>query len=71
MFDAYANFEYGATGNAAGFTLPWLQFWAKTGKLAITNDPINVNDIANGYNVIAAGGTLGETDWTPPANVAK
>jgi hypothetical protein len=68
MFDAYANFEYGATGAAAGFSLPYLQVAAPIGKwqLPFTNNPINVNDIGSGYSAVQHGGTIGTTEWTPP-----
>ena len=68
-YDAYANFEYGATGDAAGFSIGYLQFAVSIGKgeWPGTNNPINVNDINSGYYAIANGGALGTTNWTPPA----
>ena len=64
LYDAYGNFEYGATGAAAGFSCSLLQFAANVlhkGK----NNPINTADIQTGYNVISNGGTLGIINYTP------
>jgi hypothetical protein len=66
MYDAYGNFEFGATGSAAGFPLliiqgaaDYLHNW--------NNNPINTNDINSGFNAIAAGGKLSIIDYNPPA----
>jgi len=68
MYDAYGNFEYGATGAAAGFSLGYLQVAADVAKLTTQNNPININDIANGFSAIASGGTFSTTQYTPPAD---
>jgi hypothetical protein len=67
MYDAYGNFEYGATGDAAAYP-PWmLQDAANHLHPGGVNNPINTNDIQSGYNAIAAGGTLSIIDYHPPA----
>ncbi len=61
MYDAYGNFEYGATGAVAGFS---------SGELTLMGDllhpgngfqnyPQNTTDILSGFNAISSGGTLG------------
>jgi len=59
IFDAFGNFEFGATGAAAGFSLGTLQ---KVGDLlhppGFTNVRINTIDIASGYAAISNGGRL-------------
>ena len=70
QFDAYGNFEYGATGVAAGFPLAYLQIAADVAKGTVNNDPINITDINSGYNAIASGGTLSTVEYIsfpPPA----
>jgi hypothetical protein len=65
MFDAFGNFEYGATGEAAGFTDTMLQDAAilvHGGQ----NDLININDIQAGFDAINNGGKLGIVDYNPP-----
>jgi uncharacterized protein RhaS with RHS repeats len=66
MFDAYGNFEYGATGEAAGYSLNVL---TGMGDLLHggSNNPINTTDITSGFNAVATGGKLGVADYTPPA----
>ncbi len=68
QYDAYGNFAYGATGEAAGFSLAYLQAAASLGKLQIpgTNHEININDINSGYVIAKLGGTLSTINWTPP-----
>jgi RHS repeat-associated protein len=57
IFDAFGNFELGATGAAAFFGLPILE--AEADRLhGGTNDPINRADIASGYAAIQGGGKL-------------
>ena len=62
---AYGNFEYGATGAAAGYPSSLL---TGIGDLnhGGSNYPINTNDIQSGYNAISNGGTLNVKDWQPP-----
>jgi hypothetical protein len=67
MYDAYGNFEFGATGAAAGFNLGYLQLAADIAKGTWSNNPINYADINSGYYAITSGGTLSVKDWTPPA----
>jgi hypothetical protein len=63
---------YGATGDAAGYSLNTLLGTANV--LSGTpipnpwglNSGINSFDITNGFNAIANGGTLGTTNWDPP-----
>ena len=62
MFDAYGNFLYGATGNAAGYLLDTLLIWGNLLHGGL-NYAINSFDISSGFNAIAQGGTLGTTDW--------
>jgi len=57
-FDAYGNFEYGATGRAAAFDLVSLQFAGGPLYHLRANDPQNIVDIASGFNAISNGGTL-------------
>ena len=61
IYDAFGNFEFGATGAAAGFSYSTLQTFADglaEGLHGNRNDPINHNDIKSGYDAIAKGGTL-------------
>ena len=60
IFDAFGNFELGATGAAAFFGLPILEIEADR-LHGGTNDPINRTDIASGYDAIAKGGKLSTT----------
>jgi RHS repeat-associated protein len=57
IYDAFGNFEYGATGAAAGFDLETLE---GAGELAHggTNSLINEADIDEGFEAIKNGGTL-------------
>jgi Bacterial toxin 44 len=57
IFDAYGNFEFGATGAAAGFSLLTLQAAADV-LHGGTNDPVNQADISSGYAAINKGGKL-------------
>jgi RHS repeat-associated protein len=66
MYDAYGNFEFGATGAAAGFPLLILQ-GAADYLHNWNNNPINTTDINSGFNAIAAGGRLSIIDYNPPA----
>lgn len=65
MYDAYGNFEFGATGVAAGFFPSTLQAIADAIHGA-HNNPINTQDIASGIHAIQAGGTLGTFDYPGP-----
>jgi hypothetical protein len=60
IYDAYGNFEFGATGAAAFFGLPALEAAADY-LHGGTNDPINRTDIASGYDGIDKGGKLSTT----------
>jgi len=60
IFDAYGNFEFGATGAAAFFGLPALEAAADY-LHGGTNDPINRTDIASGYDAVEKGGKLSTT----------
>src|SRR5208283_4825176 len=60
IFDAFGNFEFGATGAAAFFGLPALEAAADY-LHGGTNDPINRTDIASGYEAIEKGGKLSTT----------
>jgi RHS repeat-associated protein len=66
MYDAYGNFEFGATGEAAGFPL-WILQGAADYLHNWNNNPINTNDINSGFNAVAAGGKLSIIDYNPPA----
>jgi RHS repeat-associated protein len=66
IYDAYGNFEFGATGAAAGIALNTLQTVADQ-LHGGTNSSINTQDIQSGYNAIYAGGTLGTFNYTPPS----
>jgi hypothetical protein len=57
IYDAFGNFEYGATGAAAGFAYSTLQTVAELLHWN-HNDPINHDDIKSGYDAISKGGTL-------------
>ena len=70
MYDAYGNFQYGATGNAAGYSIGVLQFAGDALK-NFKNDPINKTDINSGFNAINNGGTLGTTEYLPPSLIPK
>jgi RHS repeat-associated protein len=60
IFDAFGNFELGATGAAAFFGLPILE--AEADRLhGGTNDPINRADIQSGFEAIEKGGKLSTT----------
>jgi len=66
MFDAYGNFQFGATGAAAGFscqTLTGLGDAVHNGH----NNPINTKDIQSGFNAINNGGRLSIMDYLPPS----
>jgi RHS repeat-associated protein len=64
IYDAYGNFEYGATGEAAGFSIGLLQFAANAFHGG-TNNPINTADIQSGFSAIAGGSELCVTNYTP------
>ncbi|WP_213739143.1 polymorphic toxin type 44 domain-containing protein [Bradyrhizobium sp. dw_411] len=69
MYDAFGNFEYGATGAAAGYsnrTLTGMGDLLHGG----TNNPINTQDITSGANAINNGGTLSTIDSSQIGNVA-
>jgi Bacterial toxin 44 len=57
-YDAYGNFEYGASGRAAGFTCEFLQYVADHKHKNNVNNPINTRDIQSGWNAINSGGKL-------------
>ena len=66
MFDAYGNFQYGATGAAAKYsceTLTGMGDRLHGGH----NNPINTRDIQSGFNAIYSGGTLSIIDYNPPS----
>jgi hypothetical protein len=65
QYDAYGNFEYGATGAAAGYSCGTL---TGMGDLLHggTNYPINTSDIQTGYYAIQTGNKLSTIDYTPP-----
>jgi hypothetical protein len=65
MYDAYGNFEYGATGAAAGISSDLL---VGMGDIIHggTNNPINTYDIQSGYYAISSGGTLSTVNYLPP-----
>jgi hypothetical protein len=65
MYDAYGNFEYGATGEAANFPLAVLQAAADYLHDGWRNNPINTQDIRSGYRSIRSGGTLSIVDYNP------
>ena len=67
MFDAYGNFEYGATGEAAAFTIAVLQAAAAYLHPGWVNNPINITDIRSGYDAIYGGGKLSVIDYVPTA----
>jgi len=67
MYDAYGNFLYGATGQAAGFSSGFLQTTANL-LHGGTNNPINTTDIQSGFDAIANGGQLSIEEYTPPPN---
>lgn len=64
QFDAYGNFEYGATGSGAGFPLKRLQDVAAALHDGGVNNPVNIADIKDGFDAISNGGTL-STQWDP------
>ena len=57
IYDAFGNFEFGATGASAGFDLETLAGAAQAIKGG-ENSLINQGDIAEGYEAIKDGGTL-------------
>jgi hypothetical protein len=57
IYDAYGNFEYGATGIAAGFADNNLRGIADL-LHGGTNNPINNQDIQSGINVVNRGGVI-------------
>jgi RHS repeat-associated protein len=66
MFDAYGNFQFGATGAAAGFscqTLTGLGDAVHHGH----NNPINTTDIQSGFKAIINGSRLSIIDYLPPS----
>jgi len=64
-YDAFENFEYGATGAAVGFSLSLLQNAANATHKGWTNNPINTADINSGYRAISEGGKLCVKDYPP------
>jgi hypothetical protein len=64
MYDAFGNFEYGATGEAMGISCNTLVGW---GNLLHNghNNPINTQDIVDGYNAVYSGGTLKVVNYNP------
>jgi RHS repeat-associated protein len=61
-FDAFGNFEYGASGNVAGYQCETLTGWGDRLHHG-HNYPINTQDIQSGYDAIQAGGTFGVFDY--------
>jgi hypothetical protein len=67
IYDAYGNFEYGATGASTGYFNVELQAVGNATSLAIhgtLNNPINVQDIQSGANAVNQGGVI----TTPPTH---
>jgi hypothetical protein len=60
-FDAFGNFEFGATGAAAGIGCSTLTR-AATAVHFGNQSPINTHDIQTGFNAVAAGGKVGVLD---------
>jgi RHS repeat-associated protein len=58
IYDAYGNFLYGASGQAAGMTASLLQAMAAAIHPGGQNDPINVYDIQQGIDAVGMGGTM-------------
>jgi RHS repeat-associated protein len=58
IYDAFGNFEYGATGRAAGVSQRMLQYEGAHVHAGGVIDPININDINSGFNAIKNFGTL-------------
>jgi RHS repeat-associated protein len=63
MYDAFGNFEYGATGEAAGYSCPTLTGVGDALHHG-TNNPINTADIISGFNAIANEGVLSVEEST-------
>ena len=57
-YDAYGNFEYGATGSSAGIPCSILQYAANHTHKNNINNPINTRDIQSGFSAIDSGGKL-------------
>jgi hypothetical protein len=70
MYDAYGNYEYGATGAAAGFSDGLLQGMGDLIKMG-KNNPINRSDIQSGFDAISNGGKLSTIEYTPPTSELK
>jgi len=70
LFDAYGNFEYGATGAAKGFTRELIVKAPQFLKLG-QNDPVNQADLQSGYDAIQAGGQLSEKVYVLPSSAVK
>jgi hypothetical protein len=65
MWDAYANFAYGAMGEANGIPGSQLQTVADMLHRSGMNDPVNMVDIQSGIDAMAAGGVLRTVDFEP------
>ena len=65
IYDAYGNFEYGATGAAAGVPL-WILQGVADELHGGSNNAINTQDVGSGFGAVASGGTLGSFEYTPP-----
>jgi hypothetical protein len=64
MYDAYGNFMYGATGDAANVPL-WVLEQVAEYLHGWNNSPINSRDIASGFIATSTGGTLSIIDYQP------
>jgi RHS repeat-associated protein len=72
IYDQYANWEYGATGAATGFSSSYLQTMADLAHVQTVsdllhggqNDPINTEDISAGFDAITNGDTLSTEQCT-------
>jgi hypothetical protein len=60
IYDAFGNFEYGATGAGRGMLYSTLQAGGAIGhwKQWFHNNPINTADIKSGFDAISSGGKL-------------
>jgi len=58
IYDAYGNFEYGATGQASGQFIDGTMTGMGDVLHLGTNNPINTQDIQSGVNAVANGGTV-------------
>lgn len=66
MWDAYGNFEYGATGAAAGYSSDTLTFIGDITHPGngFKNYPQNTRDILSGFGAISSGGSLSTFNYS-------